>query len=299
VGFAPHEPDDEARLWAIHRRALDYIDHHFEDLPLNAAVREPEDVRDLFVLASRRGPARKDACTLLKVMHVVHHVSGRELLFRLPVAINELFHRIETRVFSAVDGMKSGGVRLAEFSGSRKTPDSVLTKLLCRTDSLAAEVYDRLRFRVVTDTLDDLFGALVYLTRWLLPFNYVVPGQSRNDLVDLLATIQADPQLAELAPLLQQVRTDEKVRGRVNKFSATGFRMINFVVDLPVRIDDLVAQAPDFNPVNDGVVVFLMVEFQLVDRVTDVANNHGENDHQLYKDRQHVKVIERLLGRTI
>ena len=46
---------------------------------------------------------------VLKVMHIVHHNSGRELLYRLPVAINELFHRIETDVFGAIDGMKTQG----------------------------------------------------------------------------------------------------------------------------------------------------------------------------------------------
>ena len=66
--------------------------------------------------------------------------------------------------------MKRAGVAIAGFAASRKTLESVFTKLLARRDSLAAEVHDRLRFRIVTRTLDDLFQALLCLTRWVLPF---------------------------------------------------------------------------------------------------------------------------------
>ena len=292
-GFDAANPGDALRLAYIHRVALDYVQTNL-DLELDRAVREPDDVRDLLLAASRSGPVQRDACTVLKVMHVIHHVSGRELLYRLPVPTNELFHRIEKRVFEAVDGMKTRGVRVVEFAGSRKTPDSILTKLLARADSLAAEVHDRLRFRVVTETLDDLFAALVYITRHLLPFNYVVPGESRNDLIDLLSTLERNPRLTQMADLLQELGSAGD-RRRYNVFSHRGFRMINFVVDLPVRIDDLVHLLPGY-AAQDGCVVFLLVEFQLVDRETDRTNSTGDSRHELYKARQLVRVAERLQG---
>ncbi len=292
VGFDPQDPTDAQRLLAIYRRALDYVDRHF-DLALDESVRTVDDVRQLLLLASRPGIAQAHACILLKVMHVVHHVAGRELLFRLPVAMNELFHRVETRVFATIDGMKAAGLRLTEFAGSRKSADSILTKLLCRRDSLAAEVHDRLRFRVVTETLEETFGALVYMTRHLLPFNYVVPGESRNDLIDLAATLGADPRLTGIADLLQAARMGAESRQRFNQFSASGFRMINFVADIPVRVDDLVDRVRD-HQVSDGSVVFLLTEFQLMDAATAENNNNGDNDHELYKERQHARVFERL-----
>ncbi|MCA9560485.1 MAG: TIGR04552 family protein [Myxococcales bacterium] len=297
AGIRPHEPGDMMRLVYLHRRALDYIDAH-HDGTLSAEVRTPSDPRELLLLASRNGPAQLDACMVLKVMHIVHHVAGRELLYRLPVPINELFHRIETAVFDAVDGMKAGGIRVAEFAGSRKTPDSVVTKLLCRSDSQAAEIHDRLRFRVVTETLEDLFAALVYLTRHLLPFNYVVPGQSRNDLIDLSATLHGDPRLRQIGELLQDTAYPPGAGPRPNHFSARGFRMVNFVVDMPVFVDDLIGLLPGYTA-RDGHVVFLLVEFQLMDAETDRANNSGANRHELYKARQHARVVERLLGKGL
>jgi uncharacterized protein (TIGR04552 family) len=294
LGFEPDDPDDEDRLWSIHGRAVDYLDRNF-DLKLAEGVRDPDDVRHLFLLASQAGPAQRDACIVLKVMHVIHHVAGRELLSRLPVAAVEIFHRIETAVFDAVDGMKARGVQVAEFTASRKTADSILTKLLSRRDSLAAEVHDKLRFRVVTEDLGGLFGALVYMTTELFPFNYVIPGESRNDLIDFHATLGNDPHLRKLLPALQLPADAEEIGGpsRENVFSGKGFKMINFVVDFPVRVDDLVARMPDYRA-DDGVVVFELVEFQLVDQATDADNNSGENRHSLYKARQHRRVLERL-----
>jgi uncharacterized protein (TIGR04552 family) len=89
---------------------------------------------------------------------------------------------------------------------------------------------------------------------------------------------------------------EEKLdRTRQNIFSAAGFKMINFVVDMPVRVDDIVEEMPGYRP-EWGRVVFSLVEFQLMDRVTDESNSTGDNRHSLYKARQHVRVLERLNG---
>lgn len=293
-GFDPLDPTDRRQLAHVHRRALEYMRHTF-GFDLDEGVSDPDDVRDLFLLASQPGPAQLDACRVLKVMHVIHHVDGRELLFRMPIALFELFHRVEQRVFTAIDGLKSSGIRVAEFSGSRKTEESILTKLLARRDSLAAEVHDKLRFRIVTEDLSDCFGALAYLATHLFPFNYVVPGASRNDLIDFQRTLEGDESLRALIRFLQlPIDFEEKLeRLRTNVFSAAGFKMINFVVDIPIRVDDLVEQMPG-HTTELGRVVFCLVEFQLMDRETDVNNNSGDNRHSLYKARQHKKVLERL-----
>jgi uncharacterized protein (TIGR04552 family) len=296
VGILATDPDDRARLATIHEKAVAYLDDKFAP-QLDPAVRTPSDVRALFLMASRTGPTQRDACVVLKVMHIIHHVEGRELLYRLRVPVRDLFHQIETRVYRAVDGMKAAGVRIVELSASRKTPSSVYTKLLCRSDSQAAQIHDRLRFRVVAESRSAIFSALVYITRNLLPFNYVVPGESQNGLIDLEPTLRADATLSKLLPLLQEdVWPAGDAPARVNHFSASGYRVINFVVDMPVRVDDLVRDLSEHSTARDGRVVFLLAEFQLVDQSTHQTNDQGENRHSLYKDRQHARAYERLTG---
>ena len=290
LGLESGDPIDERHLRTIYEQALSYLDgyiHYF----VSPELRRLEDPRRLFLLASRPGPLAQEACMLLKVMHICHHVAGRELLYLLPAPISELFFRVEHRVFQAIDGLREAGIPIVQFEGSRKAHGSILTKLLCRSDSLAAEVHDRIRFRLVTEDLNDLFEALLYLTRTLFPFNYVVPGESRNDLLDLDATLQSDPELARLAASLQPRPSTAQP---VNPYSAKGFKMINFVVDLPIRVADLIPESlPDRDRL--GQSVFLLVEFQLADRLTHENNNKGDNRHALYKDRQIRKSLERLL----
>ena len=83
-------------------------------------------------------------------------------------------------MFNVIDGMRTSGIRIARLKG---VGDSllILTKLLCRSDSLAAEVHDRIRFRVITEDLSSLFEALTYMTRKLFP-SIMSSRESRNDL---------------------------------------------------------------------------------------------------------------------
>ena len=289
------EPGDKRRLGAIHRQAVNYLRGTLR-YQLSHGVVEPDDVRDLFLLASQPGPAQRDACTVLKAMHIMHHVAGRELLYRLPISTEELFHRVETKVFDAVDGLKTSGISVTEFSGSRKSHESIVTKLLCRADTIAAQVHDRIRFRVVTETLDDLFRSLVYLPNALFPFNYLVPGASRNELIDFRSTLRSDPRLAAYADALQPVGGPHaETLDHENEFSARGYKIINFVVDMPVRVDDLTPSLANYRD-EHGAVVFLLVEFQLLDRGTATSNSLGNNSHGLYKKRQFERVRLRLDG---
>ena len=78
-----------------------------------------------------------------------------------------------------------------------------------------------------------------------------------------------------------------------NPYSAKGFKMINFVVDMPVRVDDLIHHLPE-HTVLQGNTIFLLIELQLVDKVTHHYNNTGDNRHALYKERQIKEVVQRL-----
>ena len=81
-----------------------------------------------------------------------------------------------------------------------------------------------------------------------------------------------------------------------NEFSGPGYRVINFVADLPVRMDKFLCRAAD-DPLflEHGCVVFVLTEFQIIDTRTAVGNEQGENSHELYKARQLDRVKQRLL----
>ena len=254
--------------------------------------------RDLFLLASRQGPHQRPACVVLKVMHIIYHLAGRQALLRLQVSDDAIFREIERKVVRVVEELRAAGCAVAEFEWSRKPRDSQITKLLAKRSTLAASIYDKLRFRLIVPHYDDLVPTLAVLTRQLIPFNYVVPGESINLLIDLQRTIEDRPALAAAAARMQyQTPTVGRRRSTLNEFSGPEYRIVNFVADLPLRLANLVPpdkQATPLSP-DDSHVVFVLTEFQIADKATAVHNESGARSHEDYKARQHEQVRVRLL----
>ncbi len=289
----PTSDDELARLEAVRADAVDYLGRVYQ-LALPDEVADEVAARDLFLMASRKGPHQRAACVVLKVMHIIYHLAGRQALLRLPVSDDAIFSEIERKVVRVVEELRAAGCAVAEFEWSRKPRDSQITKLLAKRSTLAANIYDKLRFRLIVPRYDDLIPTLAVLTRQLIPFNYVVPGESVNLLVDLPAALASQAALAPTAAHLQP-RTAAAGRKRMtlNEFSGPEYRIVNFVADLPLRMQNLVPQAPQ-SP-DDSHVVFVLTEFQIADKATAVRNESGACSHEEYKARQHEQVRVRLL----
>src|SRR5580693_7616575 len=199
--FAPEDGNDRARMDAIKDEAVNYLRRHFE-YPIPKPV-EHATVEELFHLASGSGHRQMCACTILKCMHIIHHLDGRELLFMLPMSDQEVFHNVEEKIYRVIGGMLAGGFPIVEFVGGRKNKDSLITKLLSKQETIAAQIFDKLRFRIVTRTRDDILPVLQYLTKRLFPFNYVVPGQSINSVFSFRSFVEKSP----VRPLLAKLQT--------------------------------------------------------------------------------------------
>jgi uncharacterized protein (TIGR04552 family) len=281
---------DEMRADAVAylRRALGYR--------IGREVAETVPVRDLFLLASRAAPHAAEACVVLKVMHVMHHLAGRELLFKLPVSDDEIFHLVEGKVVKVVEDLRGAGYPVVEFAWGRKRRDSLITKLLAKRATIAAHIYDKLRFRLVTRRREDVLPLLRELVQRLIPFNYVIPGESVNGLVPLDDWMEqkAQPRAPQPEAVPEAVPEAAAPPAILNEFSGPDFRIVSFVADLPVRLDDFIANASEALWEEYGSVVFVLTEFQVVDVATAARNETGENSHERYKARQHTQVRERL-----
>lgn len=291
--FEPDDPFDRGKLVRLLDEAVDYLRTTFR-YHVADAVAHPHAVQDLFLYASGAGDAklRKMACLVLKVMHVVHHIEARGLLHRARVTEEELCQLVTQRVDSAIMQLRREGLPITGAAGSVKTRHSVITKLLAKRDTLAAQIYDRVRYRVVTSHRDHVLPVLVRLCDLLIPFNFVVPGQTQNTLLSFRKLVQEWPALRNMAPQLQvDLHHDEEKSAevsQVNEFSGNSYKVLNFVADLPVRLPERAVE------VGDGRIAFCMVELQLVDEQTAALNERGENAHSRYKKRQLRRVLRRL-----
>lgn len=291
------DPEDNRRLRFVHAEAVNYLEEHL-GLTFPQDLREPEDIREVFRHASKTGGFRRRqilACVILKLMHVINHMEAAELRFQTPLGQADVLDLAERRIVESADRMRAEGFPLVAFYGSRKTRNSVITKLIAKKENTAATIFDKLRFRLVTEEQRHVLPAIAWLTRNLFPFNYVIPGQSHNNLVDLGELLRAAP-YAAMAQGLQLPGPDLPGRDNYpnpaeNPFSGPGYRMVNFIVDFPVRVDHLVNIRYGAML---GRTVFAMVEFQVLDRETARCNEEGENAHRLYKERQRAIVEQRL-----
>lgn len=290
--FDPSREDDMMRLEEIRHQAVDYLTHNFEfDFPESIADGMP--ARDIFLVASKKGRHQVWACVILKVMHIIHHLAGRELATRLSISHDRIYRAIELKVMRVVEELRADGFPIIEFEWSRKSLDSLISKLIAKRSTLAASIYDKLRFRMIVRNRSDLLPIVAALHRRLIPFNYVVPGESVNHLIPASELESGDSfPINRNASDSELVEQQEKTAALpVNEFSAPNYKIINFVADLPLRVESFGAEPrPDF-----GHVVFVLTEFQIVDKQTSVANELGENNHASYKMRQHDRVRERLM----
>ncbi len=293
LGYAPGDPADHARAEAIKRSAIQYLRRHF-DFPVPRAVADL-DLMALLRLASGRGHRQLCACTILKVMQTIQHLEARELLFMLPTSDEDVFHLVERKVYRAVGRALDAGYPIVEFIGGRKNKDSLYTKLLSKQEVIAAQIFDKLRFRIVTREKDDVFPVLNFIHRHLAPVNSVLPGQSTNTLFPLRRYAEAHPHLSTLVPHLQIDPHLEEGEDPVdNTFTAPSYRVVHFVVDLPVRLsEEMLVEAPPAAWAL-GRLIFVQTEFQILDQATDRDNERGEASHDAYKARQREAVMRRL-----
>jgi uncharacterized protein (TIGR04552 family) len=127
----------------------------------------------------------------------------------------------------------------------------------------------------------------VYLLQHLVPYNFVVPGQSENGLVtvdDLVRVLDLNRDV--VAELWEQPKKSAH-RIPANEFSGSTYRCVTLVADIPVRIDDLASGDPP-------AIAVVQAEIQLVDAPAALANEQGDNAHSLYKRRQREFVRRRL-----
>ncbi|TMB13200.1 MAG: TIGR04552 family protein, partial [Deltaproteobacteria bacterium] len=133
--FEPDDPFDRGRLQRILDEAVDYLRTTFR-YAVAEEVAQPAQVEDLFLLASGVGDPklRKIACLVLKVMHVVHHVEARGLLYRARVSEDELCQLVTQRVDNCIAQLRREGFPVVAAAGSVKTRHSLITKLLAKKE---------------------------------------------------------------------------------------------------------------------------------------------------------------------
>lgn len=293
----PTRAHDEAWVRTVLADAVEYLRKTF-DYRVADAVANPNMIHDLFLFASGqidRHRLRKIACIVLKVMHVIQHIEARDLLHRTALSEAELGELVAQRVAACIDEARAKGLPIVDFSDSIKTRESVITKLIAKKESTATTVFDRTRFRIIVKTRDDILPTLYFLMQRLIPFNFIVPAQTDNTLVRFKDVLERYPHFQKYADKLHLDADYEEREGKSsNAFSGSTFKVLNFVADVPVRLDAFLPPPENDDRARKCRITLATCEFQMADEKTAADNERGENSHERYKQRQREVVLKRL-----
>jgi uncharacterized protein (TIGR04552 family) len=290
-------PADVALIERIRDEAIAYLGEQF-DFPIPTPVRRAT-LPELLAMASANSNRHRRlcACTVLKAMHVINHFDASEARQSLKMTDQELFERAEESIYRTVSQMMAEQLPVVEFLGGRKQRISMVTKLLSKSDPLAAQLFDKMRFRVVTASKDDVLPTINFLSRTLFPFNYALSDESYNTLFPFLPYCGEHPHLAALAAKLElgPVAPEEPVQPATNTHSSPRYRVVHWVADMPLKIEGFESRydTDGINPV-PRPIIYVRAELQILDRRAHRTNERGHASHRQYKARQRSFVSSRL-----
>jgi len=112
--------EDMAYLERLRSEAVEYLRGTFH-MKIPSDLAAEIQTEDLFLVASGKGRRQLTACTILKVMLILHHLDGHEVDYRLPVSRDELTSLVEAKVVQVVEEIRASDLPIIEFSWSRKS----------------------------------------------------------------------------------------------------------------------------------------------------------------------------------
>ena len=204
----------------------------------------------------------------------------------------QIFQKFD-RVIESRDGKTFiGPVELNQFEMRKaKTRWSVALKLMHKAENVAADIFDWIGIRFVTNYRADALELLAYLrSEHVIALSNIKPSRSRNTLIDLK---ELDKLLAA-SPSREMIRESiqnspyptRKDSGEVNLYSGVSYNSIQLTCRQRVKIKQEGERALSF---------FFPFELQIMDRQSYLNSREGFASHKEYKKRQKNAIRHRIL----
>jgi uncharacterized protein (TIGR04562 family) len=352
-GFDPNNPEDVDLIWNFFDDAIIFIekslaDPEFPRMPEHLRSRKViTDIRRILLLASDPtfGADQVWCCAILRTMHVLVHLAHDPRLKFFEQVQNQVLGRLDNYLYvDSTDGAtylgtkeEGGGIKLLFFKKKdRKDREREIIKLLHKADNLVEEIYDRIGFRLVTETKFDAIRAVrLLLERNIISLPNVRPGRSRNRLIDMnrlrgeldrifaLLKKNPEPPAGELDKMLR--RLERRIgfrrigRSLINPHSSEFYRAIQFTCRELVKIRNPLFQMytalqKKLENIHGGMqilnetfskppkpndYVFFPYEIQIMDVKAYADSIFGKSNHEEYRRKQLETARNRVFGRNV
>jgi uncharacterized protein (TIGR04562 family) len=347
-GYDTNENADKELLWGFFEEAISFIEKSLADqehpkIPEHLRSRKAvSDIRRLLILASDRSASadQRYSCAILRVMHILIHVAHDPRLQYFDQVQNQILGRLDAHLSTESGATYLGepgeGIKLVFFKKKdRKDREREIIKLLHKSNNLVEEIYDRIGFRLVTQTKYDAIRAVrLLLSKNIISVPNIRPGRSRNRLVDLsrlqfeIDRIDAHIRKSgESAPYIDKMirRLESRIgfsrlgRSLLNPHTSEYYRAIQFtcreLVKIPSPIGLLysklkgpleslhggeqILQEIFSERVPQFQYVFFPYEIQIMDVKAYADSIFGKSNHEEYRRKQLEAARDRVFGRAL
>ncbi len=351
-GFDPNNADDLDLLWGFFDEAIQFIEKALGD-PENPKIPEHlrsrktvSDIRRVILIASEppSHPDQKFACAILRIMHVLIHLAHDPRLKYFDQVQNQVLSRLDDYLYvdeasgATYLGKKEegNGIKLLFFKKKdRKNKEREIIKLLHKAESLVEEIYDRIGFRLVTETRFDAVRAVrLMLEKNIISFPNIRPGRVRNRLVDpkrlqfevdriavhLKKSTEPAPYIEKMVRRLERRISYRRLgRSLINPHTSEYYRAIQFtcrelikvknpmnllMARLRTQLENIHGGQQLLNEVfpktpSPFEYVFFPFEIQIMDVKSYADSIFGKSSHEEYRKKQLDAARCRVFGRPV
>jgi uncharacterized protein (TIGR04562 family) len=291
------------------------------NLEIPKQIKEETDARKLLLIASDHlNKMQLWACAILRVMHTISHINNDISLKFFP----EIQRQILDKIWSAINinskgekyfGDEETGIKIHDIDiKAKKERNSTILKLLHKIENVAADVFDQIGVRIITNDKVDALLVIRYLRNsGILDFCNIKPNRSINRLIDVkifkkilnhqkerLRSGEIDKDEFERI-IRQEAEREANIpyeSDAVNPYTSKEYRSIQFTCRQMIRMK-YPLNAPDTDERKDNFCFFFPYEMQVVDIKTHMENRFGKASHEKYKEKQLISARRRVLGKLL
>ncbi|TYK65790.1 TIGR04552 family protein [Colwellia echini] len=298
-GFDMEDAADKEELEQIRLEAIELIEQELlrqgESIP--ESLKNENDVREYLLNASGHGDFKLAPWSgaLLRVIHTLTH-SHSYLNDIYHDAIREqIFKRFEGHIHTKQGEEYLGNIKLVDVEfRTAKSRRSVAMKLMHKAENVAADIFDWIGIRFITEYRADVIDVLAYLRQQhIVTYANIKPSRSRNTLIDMnwlntcldkgmsVDQIKSEMQSKDFPTALNNNTEPTEY----NQFTEISYHSVQITCRQRIKI-----------PQSDGksLSFYFPFEIQMMDQNSYQQTRDGLASHKEYKKRQRSAVRKRI-----
>jgi len=298
-GFDLEDAMDVLELESLRKEAIELIQEELliEGESIPKPLLEQQDIRQYLINASGHGSRALApwSAAILRVIHTLSHShSYLNDIYHTPIR-EQIFNRFESHITRNEKGCFIGNIKLDEIEyREAKSRRSAALKLLHKVENVAADIFDWIGIRFITEHRADVLDVLTYLRQnHVITYANLKPSRSRNNLIDLewidkclnngMSTDEIRREMQSIDLPSSREKTDQADK---NPFSGVSYQSVQITCRHRIKIQ----QENGFN-----MSFFFPFEIQLMDRKSFLDTREGLASHSEYKKRQKQSIRKRIL----